>query len=108
MPSARAEEPWRWYNQHRLYFALDKCEDLNEVNDVLDGLDDVLANPSGPMTTPMRGTHDHVDRVIALLPRGWVVVYSIYPNGVPPQRAPGLLVRDLRCEFPGIDSAGED
>ncbi len=90
----------RWYNEHRLTFALDKVTDEGELEAVLEGLDMVMADPYGPLTTEMRGTRDHVDRRIAILPRGWVLVFTPYPNGVFPHREPGLLVRELRCQFP--------
>ncbi|MDQ1423677.1 MAG: hypothetical protein QOD72_1175 [Acidimicrobiaceae bacterium] len=86
---------WRWLNEHRLGYALVECPP-DELDDLLDDLDAVLADPEDPnYTSPMRGTHDHVDRSIALLRHGWVLVFSVYPNGVPPWSEPGLVVRSL-------------
>ena len=62
---------WRWGNEHRLTHALGLIENDDEVDDLLDALDAVLADPGAPeliVSYPMRGTSDHVDRIIAELP----------------------------------------
>ena len=66
---------------------------------MLDALDAILAEPDAPASIVsylMRGTTDHVDRIIAELPHGWVLTYTPYPRGVPPQSYPVLIVRSLR------------
>lgn len=83
----------RWYNEHRLTLALDKLED-DERDELLDALDEIMREPYGPLTTFMTGTPGHVERRIWILPRGWVLVFAPYPQGVIPLKEPGLLVRD--------------
>lgn len=86
---------WVWANEHRLYIALDKVSDRDELDDLLDALDEVLADPYGGAASHMRGTSRTVDRWILPLPHGWVLVYTPYPAGIPPQSKPMVLVRDL-------------
>ncbi len=92
---------YRWLNEHRLTHQLDKITDDDELDDVLDALDEIARDPNGsPLAAPMQGTRDHVDRMIALLPHGWVVVYSIYEQGVPPgPQVPSLVVRSFDKRF---------
>ena len=96
---------WRWLNEPRLTWALDQCPD-EQLDDVLDALDLLLEDPwRADLTAVMQSTRDHVDRMIALLPHGWVLVYSIHPDGVPPgPRQPGLVVRSLDHRFPSPDA----
>lgn len=85
---------WRWLNEHRLTHGLDQCPD-DELDDVLDALDMLLVDPANDsITTRMPGTRDHTERWVALLPHGWVIVYTPYPGGVPPvDTGPALVVR---------------
>jgi hypothetical protein len=86
---------WEWVNEQRLTWALDKITDDSVLDDLLDALDDVLADPYGEtVTSPMRGTMYRMDRFIAPLPHGYFVVFSPYPDGIPPSTSrPSLLVR---------------
>lgn len=91
----------RWLNEHRLTWQLDTIENDDELDDVLDALESIADSPSdNPLAAPMQGTHDHVDRQIALLPHGWVLVYSVYPQGVlnGPQE-PSIVVRSFDKRF---------
>lgn len=91
---------WQWGNEHRLTNGLDHCEP-EHLDDVLDCLDLILDDPAGTvLAAPMRGTRDHVDRMIAPIAHGWVLVYSIYPDGVPPVTGqPTVLVRSFDKRF---------
>ncbi len=91
---------WRWLNEHRLTHALDTCAPA-ELDDLLDALDELLADPQRPdMTAPMHGTKDKMDRTIALLPHGWVLVYTVCPAVVPPAvKHPSLVVKSFDKRF---------
>lgn len=92
---------WQWLNEHRLVFAVAGCPE-DELDDLLDDLDAVLADPYDPAyTSPMRGDRAHVDRMIALLRNGWVLVFSVAQGGVMPTTSdPSLVVRSLERRFP--------
>lgn len=87
---------WRWGNEHRLYFALDRVTDPQVLDDLLDALDDVLADPYGPLCSVMRADLYHTERRIAALPHLWYLVFTPAPGGAPPATTkPLLIVRDL-------------
>ena len=86
---------WRWGNEHRLHYALDKVKDPDVLDDLLDALDQVLEMPY-EIGEPMRGTMYATERWIAPLPHGWYIVFTPCPGGVPPATSrPTLIVRDL-------------
>jgi hypothetical protein len=87
---------WRWGNERRLYLALDQVKDQDVLDDLLDALDAVLLDPFGEWSSVMRGTRYRTDRYIAALPHLWYLVFTPYPDGVPPStNLPTLVVRDL-------------
>ena len=88
---------WRWANEHRIFFALDKVTDPEVVDDILDALDEVLADPYGLWSAPMQGNRTHSDRLIAALPHGWYIVFTPQPQGAwPAMKSPALVVHDCR------------
>ena len=93
---------WQWGNESRLTSGLDRC-DPEHLDDLLDSLDLILDDPVGSvLAAPMQGTHDHVDRMVAVIAHGWVLVYSVYPDGIPPATSrPTVVVRSFDKRFDG-------
>ena len=86
---------WRWGNEGKLLVALDHILDPKVRDDLLDALDAILADPEGPAVSHMRGPLYRTDRCTALLPHLWYLVFTPYPDGVPPSNHPVLVVRDF-------------
>lgn len=88
---------WVWANEHRLTWQLDKITDNDVLDDLLDALDELIANPlTDELSSPLRGPLYRQDRFVAPLPHGYFIVFTPYPNGIAPVTSrPTLLIRDF-------------
>ncbi|HVB27669.1 MAG TPA: hypothetical protein VNE21_07140 [Mycobacteriales bacterium] len=89
------EGEWRLVNHERIFDSL-KGEDDESQRRVREALRRLLQNPRSPadiVTYPLRGRPARIypDRRIAKLPDGWVLTYSMHPDGLPPLGGPIVM-----------------
>jgi hypothetical protein len=103
-PPAEGEEPaWRLLNKG---YVLRRLEEQNaataEYVDVLTALMDLMHDPMGSETLPVRllrgpaadlGIEDDGEYYNAELPNGWAITFELLPVGLPPLAGPLLRVR---------------
>lgn len=98
---------WRWLNQYRIVDAL-TAEDELAQEAVLDALDRILDNPYEPYGVDvhvMKGAGARAGRMIAWLPRGFVLTYQTYDDGPPPLAGPHVSVVAL-MKYEGLQDIG--